>query len=540
MIVCSTSLLFSCSADFLDSAPITELVDANFYKTEKDAEMAIIACYDGLQLVWGDGVALPIASDIMSDDCFGATGNGDGYGYQLIDEFDPSRSPSDLNVYNQNWVYYYKALYRCNMLISKLDGIAWTSTENRAKIEAQARFIRANLLFDMVRLWGNICLVLEPLNSDQYYMTQSNPTDVYKAIVQDLLFAADNGYLKNEKWTKSWASANDGRVNVYAAKALLARVYLFYTGYYAKDDLGITKAQVIDHLEDVYETSSGYKLVSDFSNLWPAACSTPDASDAVIGLKTTYAGEGNSETIWSIKFNSTGNWTGSTDGYIGMKMLSMRNGCYTPGNGKIYGAEGWGGATVCKELYTGWANTDPRRKASIIDVTAEGLTYNSDDQREYTGYFNKKYTSLANPQTGKGFLTSQSLDFQINPYQDFIVIRYADVLLMLSELKADASYMNEVRNRAGLLPVAYSDENLRTERRHELAFEGIRYWDLLRYGLNYAADKIAYTGMVKNGGVDTRKTISRDVFLLTKGLSQLPQTQIGLMNGSLVQNTGWE
>ena len=109
----------ACSSSFLDSEPITELTDANFYKTTEDAEMAIVGCYDGLQLIYAEGVAFPVASEVLSDNTFGGTGNTDGLGYQQIDEFDLSRSPSDLNQFEPNWKNYYKALYRVNMLLLK-------------------------------------------------------------------------------------------------------------------------------------------------------------------------------------------------------------------------------------------------------------------------------------------------------------------------------------------------------------------------------------------------------------------------------------
>ena len=218
----SAALITSCSG-FLDSAPITSLVDENFYKTEADASKAIIACYDGLQIVWSDGMAWPVAADVMSDDCFGGTGNGDGFAYQLLDEFDLSRSPSDQDIYNQNWILYFKALYRCNMLLSKMDQISWSSTANRNRVEAEARFIRADLLFDMVKLWGHIPLVTKPILDGKYNLPQADPKDVYKVITEDLLFACDNAYLSGgEKWTKAWGASNDGRVTVYAAKSMLA------------------------------------------------------------------------------------------------------------------------------------------------------------------------------------------------------------------------------------------------------------------------------------------------------------------------------
>jgi len=76
---------------------------------------------------------------------------------------------------------------------------------------------------------------------------------------------------------------------------------------------------------------------------------------------------------------------------------------------------------------------------------------------------------------------------------------------------------------------------------YELAFEGIRYWDLLRYdnSLQYAASKIAFSGNVLTGGVQVEKTISGSNITLTRGMSQIPYNQITLSGGKIIQNQGW-
>ena len=111
---------------------------------------------------------------------------------------------------------------------------------------------------------------------------------------------------------------------------------------------------------------------------------------------------------------------------------------------------------------------------------------------------------------------------------------------MLSELTEDAQYMNLVRDRAGLPAVGYSVEALREERKIELAFEGVRYWDLLRYDhtLEYAAQAIAGEFEVENG-IEDKLVIAADKFKNCKGLSQIPQEQIDLSVGVLTQNKGW-
>jgi hypothetical protein len=295
-------------------------------------------------------------------------------------------------------------------------------------------------------------------------------------------------------------------------------------------------------------------LVKPYKNLWPAACSQRDPTNTVTGLSTTYAGEGNAETIWAIKFNSTSNWTGNSDGFTAMKMLGLRSGTIKSFGLTCYGDGAWGGATVNARFVEQWDNAEPndvRRIGSIIDCTKEGIKLydesgNRHDQWEYTGYFLKKYTCLGN---GTNHLyAAQSLDFQINEYQDFTVLRYADALLMLTELTEDVKYMNEVRDRAGLAArTSFNLEQLRTERKHEFAMEGIRYWDLLRYDhtLAYAANAIALSAgqsKVQNGGGApwTDKIILAQKFLDTGGFSQIPATQIDLSNGVLHQNAGWD
>ena len=118
------------------------------------------------------------------------------------------------------------------------------------------------------------------------------------------------------------------------------------------------------------------------------------------------------------------------------------------------------------------------------------------------------------------------------------------VLLMAAELgTANAqTYFDDVRKRAygtnfSALPV--TPDNIIKERRLEFALEGIRYWDLLRQGIDKAAAAIAENTTLQNGGVNTPKTIAAAKIIETKGLQQIPYTQITLSSGVLKQNAGW-
>jgi hypothetical protein len=513
----------ACKKSFLDTEPITTVTDENFYKTPKDAYKALVGCYDGLQIVWSEGVALPVAAEVMSDNAFGGTGNSDGFGYQMIDEFDKSRSPSDQNLYDRNWTLYYRALFRCNMFLSKMDQIEWgTDTALRQRYESETRYLRAYLLFDMVRLWGNIPLLTAPSAEN---IPQANPDDVYKVIAEDLKFAADN---MPAQTYAAQPVAERGRATKYAAEALLGRVFLFYTGYYGKPDLAgtVSKAESVAYLEDVI-TNSGHGLVEDFANLWPAAS------------LANYAGEDNKETVFGIKYTYTSDYDGNTDGNHWMVMAGIREQAFFP-----YG-NGWGAETVNPKLWAAYSATDTRRGASIISIVDEKLPFtNQSKQREYTGYYEKKYSPMID-ENGKPLPEGYgNTSFQIGQFQDYVSIRFADVLLMAAELgSANAqTYFDQVRQRAyqgAFTPLSATPQNIMNERRLEFAFEGIRYYDLLRQGIDRAAQQIAETATVLNGGASTEKRIVASNIIATKGLQQIPYNQINLANGTLKQNAGW-
>ncbi|WP_281634192.1 RagB/SusD family nutrient uptake outer membrane protein [Flavobacterium luteolum] len=509
--------LASCS---LETEPLTQQTDGNFYKTTDDAYTALVGCYDGMQVATGAaGLGVPVISEVMSDDCFGGTGNSDGYNYAAIDEFNIQRSPSDIDMLNNNWIAYYKALYRCNVLLSKMDQIDWKGdTTLRNTYESETRFIRAYLYFEMVRLWGNIPLLTKPSTEN---IPQAAPEEVYKVIAEDLVFASDH------LPSAAYSATVSGRITKWAAKSLLGRVYLYYTGYYGKTDLVgvVTKAQALAHLEDVI-AGSGHGLVDDFSTLWPAAS------------VDKYAGEANKEIVFSIKYTYTSDYNGNTDGNHWLVMFGMREFSSYP-----YG-RGWG-VTVNSKLWNAYTANDTRRVSTVIGINEEKIPFDKiNNQREYTGYYNKKYTPMVD-KDGKDLpLTMGSQFWDISQFQDYVVLRYSDVLLMAAELGSGnaQSYFDDVRRRAyktafTSIPVNY--DNIMNERHLEFALEGVRYWDLLRQGIGKASSTIAETTTLLNGGVQATKTISSVNIQNTKGLQQIPNTQITLSNGVLKQNAGW-
>lgn len=559
--------LASCTAGFLDVESKTESTTDNFYRTESDAWRALIGCYDGWQCTSSSaGCAFYFASEVMADECFAGMGNTDARNYQVIDRFDASQSPSDMNILETEWTNYYAAIYRCNELLAHEGQIVWNSDETKGTYLGECRAIRALCYFDMVRMWGNIPLFTDPVNENR---PQADPDEVYNVIFSDLLYAVNN--IPAAAYPKSAAASNDGHITKYAASALLARVYLFYTGYYGKEPQveGVTKSSVLQGLEDFIAVaeSEGYGLVDEFKNLWPAA-STSWALNKSTGdyeQTSTYAGDGNEEVVLAQKFNYTQDYNGNNDGNRWLVNMGLRN--YL---GHAPYGRGWGGCTVNPKMWTAYGTGDERREASIINLVSEGISDKSDfeasykDQREYTGYTVKKYTPMSkwmkDDASGAWSLVDEISglgegDFQISQYQDFIVMRYADVLLMAAELGSPNAqeYLNKVRQRAytskdedGSLTVSSNyrevtatKDNIMNERMLEFAFEGQRYWDLLRQGVEYAASQIATNTSVTSGGSPDNVTIEVSNIVKKQGLSQIPNNQITLSNGVLKQNEGW-
>jgi len=526
--------LFSCSDSFLDVDSETSIVDVNYYQSVDDFEMALVGCYDGYQRTTSDGgTSFYITSELLSDECFGGSGATDDRNNQLLDRFDLSQAPSYNDIFNVTWKSYYTGIFRCNTLLTKIDNISWDGEEEtKVRIEGETRYLRATLYFDLVRLFNRIPLLTEPTTDN---IPQSEPADVYKLIAQDLKYAAEN--IDYPAYSASWAAENDGRATQWAAKALLGRVFLFYTGYYETSDLEgvVDKAYVLTGLENVI-AEGGYSLIEEYKNLWQAASSVPDYENST--FVSTWAGRGNSEAVFTQKFNYTSDYDGNSDGNRWLVMLGLRESTCTP-----YGT-GWGLCTVNPKIAQGFDSNDDREEASVINIVSEGVADSLDltKWREYTGYCNKKYLPLSLP-NGKGLVQGLGIsDNQVSQFQDYIVMRYSDVLLMAAELgSANAqTYFNQVRQRAGLDPVALTTENILAERKAEFAFEGIRYWDLLRQGIDYAATKIAEDNTeVLSANEADFITITEANIKSTNGFMQIPNTQITLSNNVLTQNAGW-
>ena len=321
--------------------------------------------------------------------------------------------------------------------------------------------------------------------------------------------------------------------------------------------------------------NSGYTLVSDFRNLWAYTNNKVVEDYAYTKGKSLAWVENdnavNPEAMFAIKFNKLASWQ-TTIGYA--NGISLHFGVR---GGQDYAktfpfGQGWGAGPVAPNLVNDWKAAEPndiRLQATIADVnnTDEMPAYTRGGWADFvqeTDYYGKKWSPICAKNDGSfapkegdapaylacfetlmypgNWDTSGENNFQLSNIHDLVLIRFADVLLMQSELKEDASGINKVRARAGLPAInGYSLQALQNERRWELACEGIRWNDIRRWHI--AATQLAKqenqpvyycgnpgTNTAHNGGYVAR-------YNATAGFQKMPETQIAL--GTVKQNDGW-
>ena len=548
--------LASCN-DFLSTEDLTRKDSSNFPKTQSDAEQSLTGCYAMLRYLTPDNESEHpmIVAEILSDDRFGGGGPDDAFLHNV----------DNLTAYNNDmfkeiWDDDYKGIHRCNQLIEQMGQINWASDQDKAQTDGEARFLRAYYYLSLARFFGNVPLITTSLSNNP---PQASADEVYAQIASDLLTAINE---MPSTPANELSSARLGHANRWAAEGLLARAYLFYTGYYQKESLTAADGTVLDnakvaaYLKDCID-NSGYKLMPDFRNLWPYAnkYSKADYKYASDNDLNWY-GEGidNLEFMFSIKYSSKANWD-DNNAYVNNEaclFFSPRESDGSTANNFPLGI-GWGAGTVSSKMLAEWkayAPKDPRIDGSIFDVTKEAPNYSwgADKQQDETGLWEKKYCAINYKVSSDDGDTYQNIsmalypdvssDYMINNVQDIVVLRFADILLMHSELTKTVDGINHVRARVGLSAIStYSDQVLQSERRFELAFEGERWFDLLRWHKAAAALAAENGVTVRNNNVEESKDMSNIAQRVeaTGGFLQIPQSQIDLSNGVLKQNKGW-
>lgn len=454
--------LGSCDKDFLNQLDPNAVTVEEYFSTENDVLLAVNGIYESLRSGDNIGETSTLYSEERSDN----TGRNDnqsnaGEPFQFND-FSILASNSYLKTH---WTSMYQSIVRCNTLLSRIDQVTFSSEDLKARYMAEAKFVRALIYFHMVRKFGDIPLstveIITKEQADELAYRQPEAV-VYQQIVTDLTEALDSN-LPNTQWEYAV-----GRTSKAAINALLGQVYLTMASTLAED------SEANFQLAEDYLTAA-YNMRT-FGEL--REISYEEVFD--VASKSTCP-----ELIFQVQYLQGDQTYGSA--------IARNNQAQGETINSQYNSTGVGG-NVKLDLVNDYEENDIRKDFSIS--FAESTQVND--------WFITKFRDASDAAGAQGLGGN-----------DWILIRYADVMLLLAEAKMNLgdeagaiALLDQVRERAGLPTYATSRSNaaynsayptlkdaLLHERRVELAFENHRWFDLIR---NYSAEELVTYFGTKN------------------------------------------
>lgn len=487
-------LLFSACEDQLDISPKSNLELGNFFATQADFDLALAGAYDPIAVHQGDrGFGTYFRGLLMmgragTDEMYVNQGFWDATGKEIGNYTYSAFS----RVPNAVWEQQYVGISRCNIIIDKInEGNVSMPESARNRILGEASFLRGFYYFQLARYYGGVPLITETTNLNEFRNIRSSLGETYERVIGDFKTAEE--YLP--------VISEPGRATKFAAKSFLAKAYLQMSGEPLNDPSSAELAAM--YARDVIDNGP-YSLEPEYSDIFELEK------------------EHGVEYIFSAEYISTDNEGGQVATWDG-----------PPGN--------WENTitySICQampELYESYTEGDVRRDHNVVDyivIDAQGNTQPTNDGF----YYAFKWRHDPNPNT-RGYATEWQSPF------NFPLTRFADVLLIYAEaqVRADgtpneAAYaaINRVRNRANLgdLSGLSGPEFLHAvldERKWELAFEGHRWTDLVRFGKLVEAVQ----GAVEGNPIAANNIKPHHV------LFPLPAREIQVSNGDLDQNPGY-
>lgn len=611
--VCSATIFASCD-DMLDTDPrVTDATSATFPGKIADVEALNTATYSIMNTMGGgdaDNQHPFYWWEVMSDNCYGSGGLQDNKVKSLH-----HLVQMNSNQYEQPFVLLYGGINRANNQIETIDNVDWKGNEaKRNQLLGEGYFMRGLYTLWLTQLYGDVPLITATLITEEMKAQVSAEEVIYPQILSD--FVSGMNLMSTEK---SSGHANKYVAEAFMARAYMfwagfyKKVADLSTGSAPAINLveqegctaaSLSQADVESALRDIV-SSGAYELLEDYRSLWQYSNSyvwdeTQKALETGEGHAFKFIadmkrencfdqpgmGNGNKEELFQIQFMNASNWNIDQKGpYSGARMYcnylsvfwALRvNGHNGDRNFTYPFTNGWGQGTPSNNIWDDWTiaeneggYTDIRKLGSLIDGVSENKEIDYEfvkDCCEASGLGVKKYNGVTldaltgdtpwwDYAGGENFKGTLENPMQGDHFEDFYLMRYADVLLMLSEMTGDAQFMNQVQRRAGVPETAYSLKELQNQRRWEFAFEGLRFNDMRRWsGIDggescYAAKALqAQAGkqMVVKGNVANKTAMKHMTcswakrYADTNGFVAKPQSQINLMNGNLIQNPGWD
>jgi hypothetical protein len=501
-----------CKKEFLERSSLSQLSENNFWKDEKDAQLGINGVYDVLQdrnLYSGNLNAvggIPV-HDAFGDNLFGNY-KWEGPGNYMEGQVDPATP-----YFNQFWTALYRGIARANLAIENIEQMPTDkiSVAGRANYLAQAKFLRALYYFNIAIFFEEAPLILKVQTLEEAFVPKNTYAEIRDAIIKDLEEAAADLPVTQPVNLNGYATKG-------AALGLLARFQLYNKNY----------AAVLQATEPML--TMGYGLFPNYANLF------------------TPAGEMSNEIVFAVRFaqnpafNNGEMFSATFLGAPRINALPLRNlvNDYLCTDGR---------PITSSPLYNPnniRLNRDPRLAGSIFFPSD---TFNFDLNRRVgiapavnppTGFGQRKYVRTRQSADGIGLGNPGG--------QDFYLIRYADVLLMRAEALAELgrqaeSYplVNQVRQRVNMPRIENVEgpgisqtqmiDIIRRERRSELAFESLRFFDLKRWGQLEAAAQRAAADRVAGYNPVYRGKRSETF--------PIPQNELDI-NEQLSQNSAWQ
>ena len=613
--VLSATTMFTSCNDALDTNPRpTEMTSATFPGKSGDVEAELAAVYSIMNTMGGgdsDNQNIFFWWEVMSDNCYGSGGLQDNKVKSLHHLVEMNS-----NQYETPFSLLYGGISRANNTIETIDNVVWGDKEGelRNQLLGEAFFMRGLYTLWLTQLFGDVPLITSTTITPEIQKQVSAEEVIYPQILSDFTSGIS---LMGTTRGHGDGHANKFAAEAFIARAYMFWAG-FYKGV---KDLSsgdatielveqegcpggsISKSNIVTYLQDIV-SNGGYKLCQDYRSLWQYSNSLlwdeahdgkGHAYDFIADMPRELCfdqpgmGNGNTEEIFQIQFMNASKWGigGAVENggmYSTARMycnyLSTFWGLRVNGNNGNRDCtypftQGWGQGTPSCNIWDDWTVAennggykDIRKLGSLIDCDHECAAYSYvKDDCEESGYGVKKFNSITlDALTGDSpwwdalpEYSSSSLDnpMQGDHFEDYYLMRYADVLLMLSELTGQVQYMNQVQARAKVpLTTSYSLEALQNERRWEFVFEGLRFNDMRRWSgcdnhseSSYAAKALqAQSGklVVCLGDKANKRKMEHMTcswskrYADTKGFLAKPQSQINLMNGDLEQNPGWD
>lgn len=396
------AVMVSCS-DQLELYPETNLTEGNYYNTEEELSLAANDAYRQLCRIYNANGLPDLFGERFSDNvCVIFTDGGNTYTEDIV----LHKIKSDNGTILSAWRTAYNGISIINDVLYRLENtsVSFTSDEFLNRIKAELIFVRSLIYFNLIQAFGDVPFLLKPVTvSESYSYLREDKNQIYSQIIADLLFCKE--YLP-----KSYEGKDVGRITTYAASSILAKIYLIRGD---KDSAKIELKRIIDSERYSLDANNDGKVdVEDYAYLF--APSTKNCKESILeaqflsGVDNVNAEHQNQYTpfLWSF---------------------------HLPGSSDTF--RGGGKNTPSKDLLAEYEENDPRMNLSIVPG------YQDEGANIWVDH----------PYTCKFY----DPDWQ-NPGQNFEIIRYADILLLYSELTGDATYLNQVRARAGL-PLYGSD-----------------------------------------------------------------------------------